>query len=128
MEPSRLGKALSDTTTRRVIIGVLGMLMVLPVLTYSNEDFSSEFGLRQLFWFGRSDCSKVNGNFFCDKGNWINYKGWEEKLRQYILAARGVESDDLQRQVLWLYIPDFGKNGAMTNIPVVYDKNGSVFW
>ena len=46
MEPSRLGKALSDTITRRVIIGILGMLMVLPVLTYTNTDFSSEYGLR----------------------------------------------------------------------------------
>lgn len=73
MEPSRLGKALSDTTTRRVIIGVLGMLMVLPVLTYSNDDFSSEYGLRSLFWFGRSNCKLVKGEFFCEsKGDWIN--------------------------------------------------------
>jgi hypothetical protein len=56
MEPSRLGKALSDTTTRRVIIGVLGMLMILPLLTYSNTDYSSEYGLRSIFWFGRSNC------------------------------------------------------------------------
>jgi hypothetical protein len=76
-----LGKALSDTTTRRVIIGVLGMLMVLPVLTYSNSDFSSEYGIKQLFWFGRSNCANVNGTFFCEKGNWLYQEGWEEKLR-----------------------------------------------
>jgi len=63
MEPSRLGKALSDTTTRRVIIGVLGMLMILPLLTYSDSDFSSEFGLRKIFWYGRSSCANINGNF-----------------------------------------------------------------
>ena len=56
LEPSRLGNALSEMTTRRVIIGVLGMLMILPLLTYTNDDFSSEYGIRQLFWYGRSDC------------------------------------------------------------------------
>jgi hypothetical protein len=66
MEPSRLGTALSDTTTRRVIIGVLLMLMVLPLLTYNGKDFSSQFGLRELFWFGRSNCKAINGEFECD--------------------------------------------------------------
>ena len=51
-DPSKLGKALSDTITRRVIIGVLLMLMVLPVLTYSGNDYFSDYGLRQVFWFG----------------------------------------------------------------------------
>ncbi len=71
MEPSRLGKALSDTTTRRVIIGVLGMLMFLPILTYSATDFSSEYGLRKLFWYGRSNCAAINGTFYCERGNWV---------------------------------------------------------
>jgi len=71
MEPNRLGKALSDTLTRRVIIGVLIMLMVLPVLSYSREDFSSEYGLRKLFWYGRSNCAEIGGDFQCEKGDWI---------------------------------------------------------
>lgn len=80
MEPSRLGKALSDTTTRRVIIGVLLMLMVLPALTYSGTDYSSEYGLRSLFWYGRSTCNQVKGEFFCNRNNWVSAKGWNEKL------------------------------------------------
>lgn len=130
MEPSRLGKALSDTTTRRVIIGVLGMLMVLPVLTYSNDDFSSEYGLRSLFWFGRSNCKKVKGEFFCDsKGDWINEEGWQEKLRQFVNAARGVETDELDRSVLWIYIPDYTKNGTMQSIKQIYNRNKTeVIW
>jgi hypothetical protein len=40
LEPSRLGKALSDVLTRRLIIGVLVMLMVLPAITYSSSDIS----------------------------------------------------------------------------------------
>lgn len=65
MEPSRLGKALSDTITRRVIIGILLMLMVLPILTYSGVDYSVEYGLRKLFWYGRSNCKNIGGDFNC---------------------------------------------------------------
>ena len=73
MEPSRLGNVLSDTTTRRVIIGILLMLMVLPILTYSGVDYTTEFGLRQLFWFGRSNCNQVSGDFYCqNQSDWIN--------------------------------------------------------
>jgi hypothetical protein len=39
-DPSKLGKALSDTNTREVIIGVLAMLMVLPLLAPTTMDFS----------------------------------------------------------------------------------------
>lgn len=39
-DPSKLGKALSDTNTREVIIGVLLMLMVLPLLAPTEIDFS----------------------------------------------------------------------------------------
>ena len=52
---SKLCRILSDMTTRRVIIiGVLLMLM-LPLLTYSQLDYSGNYGLRELFWFGRSN-------------------------------------------------------------------------
>jgi hypothetical protein len=71
-DPSKLGKALSDTITRRVIIGVLLMLMVLPLLSYSEIDISAEYGLRELFWFGRSNCKKSNGDFYCDEKPWVS--------------------------------------------------------
>lgn len=53
MEPSRLGKVLSDTLIREVIIGILIMLMVLPSLTYAGVDYTTEYGLNKLFWYGR---------------------------------------------------------------------------
>ena len=55
-DPSKLGKALSDRNTREVIIGVLLMLMILPLLTPTENDFSQEYGLREMFWMGRSNC------------------------------------------------------------------------
>ena len=55
-DPSKLGKALSDRNTREVIIGVLLMLMILPLLTPTETDFAQEYGLREIFWMGRSNC------------------------------------------------------------------------
>ena len=55
-DPTKLGKALSDQNTREVIIGVLLMLMVLPLLSPTEIDYSQEYGLRELFWMGRSNC------------------------------------------------------------------------
>ena len=62
-DPSKLGKALSDTNTREVIIGVLLMLMVLPLLAPTEIDFSQEYGVRELFWMGRSNCKVPTTNY-----------------------------------------------------------------
>ena len=55
-DPSKLGKALGDSINRKTIIGVLLMLMILPLFTISEIDFSGEYALRDAFWFGRSSC------------------------------------------------------------------------
>ena len=38
------------------------MLMVLPLLSPSEIDYSQEFGLRELFWIGRSSCEPPADN------------------------------------------------------------------
>lgn len=100
-DPSKLGKALSDTTTRRVIIGVLLMLMVLPLLTYSDIDYSSEFAIREIFWFGRSSCKKSNStntiDFYCPSKPWLTEEGWYEMLRGFMRASIADENDEVQR-------------------------------
>jgi len=88
-DPSKLGKALQDTINRKTIIGVLLMLMILPLLTRSDVDYSTNYGLRELFWFGRSSCKDPEG-FFCkdqDKTPWITTDGWNELLRGYNKSA-----------------------------------------
>jgi len=44
--------------------------MVLPLLSYSEINYCSDYGLRELFWFGRSNCNTLVGdtdsNFYCD--------------------------------------------------------------
>merc|ERR1719261_1765160 len=59
VEASRLGKVLSEMTTRRVVVGVLLMLFILPNLTYEAVDYSKIWGLSQLMWLGRSDCENA---------------------------------------------------------------------
>lgn len=129
-DPSKLGKALSDTTTRRVIIGVLLMLMVLPLLTYGEIDYSSEYGMRELFWFGRSSCIKAEGDFYCDKQSWLTNQGWYEMLRNYVKASKAEDNDDVTKEVLWLYLPDFTQNGRMRTIVSIpdADNNKTVYW
>ena len=80
LEPSRLGKHLSDTLTRRLIIGILMLLMVLPILTYPGYNYTGESGLRELFWMGRSSCKGQDSSVqsFCGDENWITKEGWEE--------------------------------------------------
>jgi len=120
-DPSKLGKALSDTTTRRVIIGVLLMLMILPILTYSDIDYTIQYGMRELFWFGRSSCTKSTDpsyvNFKCPDRPWITTEGWYEMLRGYYLGDVATEGDDLTSVLLWIYLPDFTQNGTMHTIP-----------
>jgi hypothetical protein len=48
------------------------MLMVLPAITYNGNDISYQYGLRELFWYGRSSChahvsadGTIGGDFLC---------------------------------------------------------------
>lgn len=56
MDPTRLGKRLSDITTRRVIVVVLSMIIFLPIMQTTTTDFSSLYGLKALYQLGRSNC------------------------------------------------------------------------
>ena len=131
-DPSKLGKALSDTTTRRVIIGVLLMLMVLPLLTYSEIDYSSEYGLREVFWFGRSSCVQAEGDFYCDPQPWLTSEGWYQLLRNYIKSSAPDESSTLSKEIIWLYVPDFNNNGRLSTISYVpqagSNSSDGAFW
>lgn len=44
------------------------MLMILPILSYTDIDYSGHYTLREVFWFGISSCIDPNG-FFCNPNN-----------------------------------------------------------
>lgn len=103
------------------------MLMVLPLLTYGEIDYSSEYGMRELFWFGRSSCKKADGDFYCEEKPWLSNEGWYEMLRGYVGSSKSDELDDNTKDVIWLHIPDFTANGRMrtiTSIPKYGAKPG----
>jgi hypothetical protein len=64
-DPSKLGKSLSESINKKTIIGTLLILMVLPLLSRADIDFSVDFFLREIFWFGRSSCKDDINGFFC---------------------------------------------------------------
>lgn len=79
-DPDKLGKALADSINKKTIIGVLFMLMVLPLLSPSETDYSASFTLREAFWFGISSCRDPSG-FFCNPNmdpsmNLVTEEGW----------------------------------------------------
>lgn len=51
VQQSKVGSKLSDLTTRRVIVVVLVMLIVVPIFTYTEEDFSEEFATQYVHRF-----------------------------------------------------------------------------
>ncbi len=67
--------------------------------------------MREIFWFGRSSCSKSpDGSyltFMCPDKPWITTEGWYEMLRGFYIGDVSTEGDELTSILLWLYIPDF---------------------
>jgi hypothetical protein len=95
------------------------LLMVLPAITYQGGDISYPYGLKKLFWFGRSNCGKYGGDFKCVDtvgDNWVSEEGWQEILRQFISSTRPDEDSDSLQTILWIYTPDFTKKGMLSSI------------
>ncbi|KAF4660247.1 hypothetical protein FOL47_007246 [Perkinsus chesapeaki] len=122
IEASRLGKMLSEQTTRRVIIGVLSMMLVLPLIELTETNLAYEAGLEQLFWAGRSVCgsavdfiaraqglsassSTCNGSL--DLAD-FTLEGWQFMIYEYSQVSRSSEGLDakVNEPLLWLEIPD----------------------
>jgi len=58
----------------------------------------------------------------------VTKEGWEEKLRHFVVSHRSsVQSDDLNMELLWLYVPDFNQNGIMSSIKEIPDQPKNQF-
>lgn len=120
MDPAALGRKLSDITTRRVIIMVLLILVILPILQSNVIDNSRYYGLQQLFWAGRSVCEQKD-DFQCNitSKNFVNEYGWHDLLRRYTRSSEDVEGGALSAKLLWLEVPSFLHNGNLTEIKYI---------
>ena len=120
MNPQSLGKRLSDITTRRVIIGVLLMLVLIPLLDAPETDNATYYGLQQLFWAGRSACSDPD-YFGCSPNSkpFVNQKGWEDMVYFYSSSSQKSSGEDSRFPLLWLRVPDFTAEGKVQDITSV---------
>jgi len=139
VEASRLGKILSEQTTRRVIIGVLCVLFVLPNLSYEESDNSGYHGLQQLFYYGSSFCNTPNADFACkyglphssnDSNAWLTTEGWRYMVYAYATSSKTQgekesSTGDLAKPLLWLRIPDFEEGGRIHDIRRVESPQGT---
>lgn len=99
--------------------------------------------MRNVFWFGRSSCRYVDGiPTLCDistegmenpdihtigvNEQWITEEGWYEKLRQYVNSQTIVETAATEKELMWLFIPDFLNNGKMSSINVIPKRGKTV--
>lgn len=105
--------------------------MALPAITYSTFDVSHQYGLRQLFWFGSSNCKETNEpQFACEKDQWMSKEGWEEHIRSFVTAARASDGELLAKEVLWIHVPDWTRNGVLSDIKNVTNRvtDHSTLW
>ena len=119
MDPTELGKKLSDTITRRVIIGVLSMLLILPILQYQPVNHSRYYGLQQIFWAGRSACTDES-QFGCNNNKpWFTEEGWYDLIYRYSKCSEDTEGDTIKFPLLWLRAPDYMQGGQINTIESV---------
>ena len=131
LNPNELGKTFSDTTTRRILIGVVLMYIAYPFLTNNTSVETFEAGLKQLFLFGSSKCqnSNPNGpdNQLCgDK--FIHPDGWNTLLK--IFVDLGKYEGTTYYEVVGFYAPDYNDDGKIKRISVIYDnpETEDIFW
>ena len=55
----------------------------------------------------------------------MSKNGWEEHLRNFISAASPGEAEPLSKEVLWIYAPDFNRQGVIGDIKNVTNRETS---
>merc|ERR1719247_653857 len=128
VQASQLGKILAEQTTRRVIVAVLMMMIILPFLQTEETDLGPLFGLSLLF-LNRSPCATVQdygqlslGAKNCTRDGYepdvpISREAWEFLVFQYAQQSKIVEHDNtIFKPLLFLQAPDYRKNGEIAYI------------
>ena len=114
MDAEILGKKLSDITTRRVIIGVLSLLLLLPLLQVETVDNAKYYGLQELYWVGSSkDSSDLMSTGYVQ---YMNANGWNDMVLRYAMNSETTEGAGAKYPLLWLRSPDLMAGGTVQDI------------
>jgi len=117
LDPNELGSMLSDTTTRKILIGVILMYIAYPFLTYVNDQQVFYNGLRQVFIAGSSSCTE-KANPFCGT-NLVTPAGWIALLQNFV--DLGKTKDVTYYEVISMEIPNYFNGGKVEAIRNIYN-------
>jgi class 3 adenylate cyclase len=134
VQASRLGKILADQTTRRVIVGVLSMMVVSPFLETEIYDIGPEYGLELLF-LSQSECAGeelyfetgLPGDKGCNSSS-FSREAWEFLVYEFAHQSKGYYCDyfachvdklQIHAPLIWLRVPDFRHNGQVRDVEFV---------
>jgi len=117
LNPNELGKAFSDTITRRVLVGVVLMYITYPFLTNNTTIDPFESGLKKLFLFGSSNCDISLDNKLCGDAK-IEAEGWTRLLQSFVNL--GKLNGKIYYKVLGFYVPNYNNGGKLERIPRIY--------
>ncbi len=125
LDPNELGRLLSDTTTRKILIGVLLMYIMCPILTFSNTQNVFYNGLKKLLYSGSSSCTNTE-NPLC--GNKLmKAAAWNTILISFIDMGT-TSGSNTNYNVLWLRAPNYYNAGQIEDIASVYNANGKGYY
>jgi len=125
MDAEVLGKKLSDITTRRVIIGVLALLLLLPLLQVKTVDNAKYYGLQQIYWIGSSS---YNTDFPGNTGRYMDESGWNYTIVRYARNSQTSEGSGVRYPLLWLHTPSLALNGEVADIFEATDPITGKVW
>jgi len=103
VKQSKVGAKLSDLTTRRVIVVVLLMLIVVPIFSYTEEDFSEEFATAQLHAFNLQRPDNWESSAEQLK---LSFQWWDEDQEDHRLVKLLLEPATVNTTALALDMPD----------------------
>ena len=125
MDAEVLGKKLSDITTRRVIIGVLALLLLLPLLQVKTVDNAKYYGLQQIYWIGSS---KFNTDLSDTPELYMMDEGWNYTIVRYSRNSETSEGSGAKYPLLWLHAPNMLDDGKLGDIKQATDPITGKVW
>mmetsp|Transcript_9885 Transcript_9885/g.14650 ORF Transcript_9885/g.14650 Transcript_9885/m.14650 type:complete len:641 (-) Transcript_9885:1140-3062(-) len=140
---SHVGAEMSDRTTKKVIVGVLVMLVVIPMLQVDSLQYIDEFGMQMIF--ERRSALSIIGNqtpeenvqsiqswefseqYFINTTDCIEmtYDGFNDNQKEFgmIPLGRSKPQNLRQSELLTLTIEGEGLKGGQSSIKAVFDNS-----